>query len=134
MGPGLAARANADRVKELCEVAASRQGVAIVPYESPSCVVTAIMDWASKPTGQVGENCVGSWARVDCSGGVIHGKTLRVAMNRKSDGKQLAETVSLIQSDFASINDHSVYALCNAAFYRYPMALKDEQFAAPVDP
>jgi len=34
---------------------------------------------------------------------------------------------------FAAITDHSVFALCSAAFYQYPLALKNEQFSVPID-
>ncbi len=119
-------------MKELCESAARTQGVSIVQFESPSCLVAAKMAWASKPTGEVVENCSVAWG-VSCSGSLVHGKTLRVLMNQKAGGKQLSETVSSIASDFAAINDRSVFALCSAAFYRYPMALMNERFSVPLE-
>jgi hypothetical protein len=132
-GPSLAARAHADHTKELCESAARAQGVSIVPFDSPSCLVAATMAWESKPTGEVVENCALFGAVNNCSGGLVHGKVLRVAMNQKAGGKQISETVSVIKSDFSSITDHSIFALCSAAFYRYPMALRDETFSVPVE-
>jgi hypothetical protein len=82
--------------------------------------------------GEVVENCSVVWT-VNCTGNLVHGKTLRVSMNQKPGGKQLSETVSSIYSDFAAINDRSVFALCSAAFYRYPMALMNERFSVPLE-
>jgi len=103
----------------------------MVPFESPACVAAATMIWASKPTGEIVGEC--SPLTSNCFASNLHGKTLRMAVARRSDGKQLSETVSLIQSDFAAITDHSVFALCSAAFYQYPLALKNEQFSVPID-
>jgi hypothetical protein len=119
-------------MKELCESAARMQGVSIVPFDSPSCLVAAKMAWDSRPTGDITENCSVVWT-VNCTGSLVHGKTLRVSMNQKAGGKQLSETVSSIYSDFAAINDRSVFALCSAAFYRYPMALMNERFSVPLE-
>jgi hypothetical protein len=133
-GPGLADRAQAEHLKELCESAAKKLGVSIVPFDSPSCMVAATMIWHSKPTGQVVEDCSPApFYTVNCTGSMVHGKTLRVSMNQKSGGKQLSETVSRIDSDFAAITDNSVFALCSAAFYRYPTALRNEHFSVPVE-
>jgi hypothetical protein len=96
----------------------------------PQFPSAATMSWASKPTGEVVADCDQFGGR--CFGSEVHGKTLRMAVGRRSDGKPLSETVALLQSDFASINDHTVFALCNAAFYHYPIALRNEQFSAPV--
>jgi hypothetical protein len=119
-------------MKELCESAARTQGVSIVPFDSPSCLVAAKMAWDSKPTGEVVETCSKVFT-VNCTGNLVHGKSLRVSMNQKAGGKQLSETVSSIHSDFAAINDRSVFALCGAAFYRYPMALMNERFSVPLE-
>jgi hypothetical protein len=133
-GPSLADRAHADHLKELCESAAKNQGVSIVPFDSPSCLVAATMVWDSKPTGEVVEDCSPSFFYTfNCTGGTVHGKTLRVSMNQKSGGKQLSETVCRIDSDFAAITDKSVFALCSAAFYRYPTALRNERFSVPIE-
>jgi hypothetical protein len=133
-GPGLAERAHADHLKELCESAAKNQGVSIVPFDSPTCLVAATMIWNSRPTGEVVEDCSPApFYTVNCTGGLVHGKTLRVSMNQKEGGKQLSETVSRIDSDFAAITDHSVFALCSAAFYRYPIALRNEHMSVPIE-
>src|SRR5260221_1246021 len=88
-GPGLAARANADRLKELCESAARRQGVPVVPFESPSCAIAATMDWASKPTVEIVEDCT-TVLGINCIGGVVDGQTLPVALNQKTTRQQKA--------------------------------------------
>jgi hypothetical protein len=129
-GSGLAAQANAEHIQTICEAAARNQGVMVVPFWAPSCAAAAKMSWESKYTGEYTAHCVYG----TCEGNDVHGKTLRLTVGRKGDNRQLSEAVAMIESDFASFNDHSVFALCNAAFYQYPMGLRNEQFSVPIDP
>lgn len=129
---GLTDRASALQVIGICEAAAKRQGTMVVSAAQGDCLV-ASLSFKSENTGMREAECQRGAFGVQCdSSGIFH-KEVKVTLRREPNGKAVAETAAIVQSRVRGFSDKSYFALCSAAFHKYPGSLVNERFEAPVE-
>ncbi len=129
---GLSDRNNAEDVLHLCESAAQREQVLVVPFGTPGCLV-ATMAFAWNLTGDFEGECVRGALGATCSESAVRHKRVKVTLTRGVGGDVLVESTATIRSTNSAFTAQSYTALCRAAFHDYPRSLRAARFDVEVD-
>jgi hypothetical protein len=129
----LTERANTSRMLSICESAATRQDTRIVPISGGRCLV-ATLEFGSVDTGIREGECSRNFTNgANCISSPVFHKTLKVALRKTVGGPIVAETSAAIRSSIGGFTENSYFALCAAAFYKFPQPLTTEKFDSPIE-
>ena len=129
---GLTERAQRADIVEICEGAARKRGVSVVPFGGGQCLA-ATVTWATRDSGDRDADCYGTWAGAECHSTTVHVKSLKLVLAQALGDNALAETTAVIRSSYREFSRESFLALCTAAFHDYPRPLSRVQFDVSVD-
>jgi len=127
----LTERAQQANIQEICEAAARKQGVSVVPFNGKCLSVTTL--WTVRDTGDREGECSKTWVGAECQSSAVQAKSLKLTLAEPANGRPLAETTATIRSTHAQFSRESFQALCSAAFHDFPQPLSNAQFQVPID-
>lgn len=103
----------------------------VVAWGQGQCLA-ANLTWRVQDTGDRSADCERTWEGATCYSSQVSVKSLKVALAQPA-GPVVAETTASIRSTLRDFAPESIFALCSAAFYKFPEPLASDRFSVSLE-